>query len=278
MGVKGLYSYLRPYRNSPQLEETFCIGIDVLSVLYKFRGDLENLESLFQAFLSKGFTFAAVFDGKAPETKQEEVSERRKKREDAQKQADELKLYLASDDSSTLDEKAKGLLEKKIKQIEMGEAWFVSRNLLKMFTELLQKLTIPIYKAKEEADDVLIQLYNEKKIQAILSTDMDFLVMGVERIWIPCSITLQSDKPDMLEEIILSEVLKSEDVTLQQLQDIAILCRDSIHTQRAFSWIRHYGSLENLTGRNRLVSYTKEQIGDLRKKFHVEIPLEELLD
>jgi 5'-3' exonuclease len=275
MGVKGLYSYLRPYRKFPQLEETFCIGIDVLSLLYKFRGDLVQIEALIQTFYSKGFTFTAVFDGKAPDTKQEEVSERRKKRDDAQKQADELKLYLQSDGSSHLDEKAKGLLEKKIKQIEMGEAWFVSRSLLKSFTELLQKLSVPIYKAKEEADDVLITLYKDGIIQAILSTDMDFLVMGVERVWIPSN---GSGQTTTLEELILSEVLKTEDITLDQLQDIAILCRDSIVTHRAFSWIRHYGSLENLIERNRLISYTTIQLDGLRKKFHIDIPLKELLD
>ncbi len=269
MGVKGLYSYLRPYRKSPQCEETFCIGIDVLSVLYKFRGNLEQIETLFDFYVSKGFTFIAVFDGKSPEAKQEEVSERRKKREEAQKQADELKLYLSSEGSTVLDEKARGLLEKKIKQIEMGEAWFVSKVLLKKFSELLQKKGIQIYKAKEEADDVLIQLVKEGNIRAVLSTDMDFLVLGAERIWIP---------GDMIEEIILSEVLTAEEVTLQQLQDIAILCRDSTPTQRAFSWIRHYGTLETLSERHRLVSYSKEQLDTLRKSFTVSKSLEELIE
>jgi 5'-3' exonuclease len=269
MGVKGLYSYLRPYRNSPQLEETFCIGIDVLSVLYKFRGDLEKITIFLDTFLSQGFTFTAVFDGKSPEAKQEEVSERRKKREEAQKQVEELKNYLSSQDSTSLDEKARSLLEKKVKQIEMGEAWFVSRTLLKQFTELLQQKQIIILKAKEEADDVLIQLYNEKKIRAILSTDMDFLVMGVERIWIP---------GESLEEVILSEVLQQEDITLRQLQDIAILCRDSIPTQRAFSWIRHYGSLEVLQERNRGITYTKEELTKLRSSFLIEKSLSELIE
>jgi 5'-3' exonuclease len=269
MGVKGLYSYLRPYRKSPQCEETFCIGIDVLSLLYKFRGNLQQIEQLLDIYLGKGFTFVAVFDGKSPEAKQEEVSERRKKREEAQKQADELKLYLSSEDSTCLDEKARGLLEKKIKQIEMGEAWYVSKMLLKQFTEFLQKKQIKVYKAREEADDVLIELFKEKKIRAILSTDMDFLVMGVERIWIPA---------DTVEEIILSEVMTSEDVTLQQLQDIAILCRDSISTQRAFSWIRHYGSLDVLVERHRLVSYTKEQLEIFRKSFQLSKSLSELIE
>jgi 5'-3' exonuclease len=269
MGVKGLYSYLRPYRKSPQCEETFCIGIDVLSLLYKFRGNLEQIETLFDLYISKGFTFVAVFDGKSPEAKQEEVSERRKKREEAQKQADELKLYLSSDSSGVLDEKARGLLEKKIKQIEMGEAWFVSKVLLKRFTELLQKKEIQIFKAKEEADDVLIHLMKEGKIRAVLSTDMDFLVLGADRIWIP---------GDTLEEIILSEVLDAEEITFQQLQDIAILCRDSTPTQRAFSWIRHYGTLENLVERNRLVSYSKDQLETLRKSFVISKNLEELIE
>ena len=271
MGVKGLYSYLRPYRKSPQFEETFCIGIDVLSLLYKYRGDLIKIESFFNEYLQRGFTFVAVFDGKSPEAKQEEVSERRRKREEAQKQMAELKKYLSSQDSSVLDEKARGLLEKKVADLEIGEAWFVSRVLLQSFKELLQRKEIEIYKAKEEADDVLISLYNTRKIRCILSTDMDFLVMGIEHLWVP---------GDILEEIKLVDVLANECVTITQLQDIAILCRDNIPTSRAFSWVRFYGAIEGLQQRNigMLVKYSKEQLESLRSSFVIKKSLEELVD
>jgi 5'-3' exonuclease len=271
MGVKGLYSYLRPYRKSPHLEETFCIGIDVLSLLYKFRGNLEKIESLLNQYMEKGFTFVAVFDGKSPEAKQEEVNERRKKREDAQKQMGELKKYLTSQDSSHLDEKARGLLEKKVHELEMGEAWYVTRTLLQNFKELLRRKDIQIYKAKEEADDILMSLFTNGKIRCVLSTDMDFLVMGVERLWIPA---------ETMEEIQLQEVLSSEDVTIKQLQEIAILCRDNTPTGKAFSWMRYYGSIEPLQTRNPslLIQYTKEQLECLRSSFTISKSLEDLLD
>ncbi len=271
MGVKGLYSYLRPYRKSPHLEETFCIGIDVLSLLYKFRGNLEKIEALLNQYMEKGFTFVAVFDGKSPEAKQEEVNERRRKREDAQKQMTELKKYLVSNDSAHLDEKARGLLEKKVQELEMGEAWYVTKTLLQAFKELLRRKTIDIYKAREEADDVLMTLFRIKKIRCVLSTDLDFLVMGVERLWIPA---------DTMEEIQLEEVLQSEDVTIKQLQDIAILCRDNIPTGKAFSWMRYYRSIEPLQQRNSslLIQYTKEQLEILRASFTNSKSLEDLLD
>ncbi len=271
MGVKGLYSYLRPYRKSPQFEETFCIGIDVLSLLYKYRGDLVKIESFLNSYLQRGFSFVAVFDGKSPEAKQEEVSERRKKRDEAQKQMVEIKKYLESNDSSHLDEKARGLLQKKVSELEFGDAWFVSRALLQNFKELLQKKEIEIYKAKEEADDVLMALYNSGKIRCILSTDMDFLVMGIEHLWIP---------GDMLEEIKLVDVMMNECVTIAQLQDIAILCRDNIPTSRAFSWIRFYGTIETVQQRitSLLVKYSKEQLTMLRNSFTITKNLEELVD
>ncbi len=271
MGVKGLYSYLRPYRKSPQFEETFCIGIDVLSLLYKYRGDLVKIESFLNSYLQRGFSFVAVFDGKSPESKQEEVSERRKKRDEAQKQMVEIKKYLESNDSSHLDEKARGLLQKKVSELEFGDAWFVSRALLQNFKELLQKKEIEVYKAKEEADDVLMALYNSGKIRCILSTDMDFLVMGIEHLWIP---------GDMLEEIKMVDVLMNECVTIVQLQDIAILCRDNIPTSRAFSWIRFYGTIETVQQRitSLLVKYSKEQLTMLRSSFTITKSLEELVD
>lgn len=271
MGVKGLYSYLRPYRKSPHFEETFCIGIDVLSLLYKYRGDLVKIESFLNSYLQRGFSFVAVFDGKSPESKQEEVSERRKKRDEAQKQMVEIKKYLESNDSSHLDEKARGLLQKKVSELEFGDAWFVSRALLQNFKELLQKKEIEVYKAKEEADDVLMALYNSGKIRCILSTDMDFLVMGIEHLWIP---------GDMLEEIKLVDVMMNECVTIVQLQDIAILCRDNIPTSRAFSWIRFYGTIEIVQQRitSLLVKYSKEQLTMLRSSFTITKSLEELVD
>lgn len=257
MGVKGLYSYLRPYRRTPCHIGACAVGIDGLSVLYKYRGKLEEIFSVIRFLQEKGYTFQVVFDGKAPESKRVEVDERKKKREDAARQAKELRAYLESDASETLDEKGRGLLEKQIEQIESGDAWHSTRELRKEFQAGLTELGVAYRKAEGEADDLLIELYRKKEISIVLSADMDFLVAGVDRVWVPGK---------ELEELCLSEILRNEEISLTQLQDVAILSTvGSMYTQKAFSWIRHYGSVERVCVRHAL-PLNSEQISSLRER------------
>lgn len=257
MGVKGLYSYLRPYRRTLSDINPCTVGIDALSVLYKHRGKLEEIFRLIGSLQEKGYTFQVVFDGKAPESKRVEVDERRKKREDASRQAKELRAYLKSDASQSLDEKGRGLLEKQIDQIEQGDAWHSTRELRKEFQAGLTELGIAYHRAEGEADDLLIELYRKKEIGVVMSADMDFLVAGVDRVWVPGK---------EVEELCLSDILRDEEITLTQLQDVAILSTiGSMYTQKAFSWIRHYGSIERIRVRHAL-PFSVEQIASLRER------------
>ena len=205
MGVKGLYSYLKPHRRTPSHINACAVGIDALSVLYKYRGKLEEIFTLIRSLQEKGYTFQVVFDGKAPESKRVEVDERRKKREEASRQAKELRAYLESDASQSLDEKGRSLLEKQIEQIESGDAWHSTRELRKEFQRRLTELGITYHRAEGEADDLLIELYKKKEIGVVLSADMDFLVAGVDRVWVPGK---------EVEELCLSEILRDEEISL----------------------------------------------------------------
>jgi len=258
MGVKGLYSYLRPYRRTPQFLNPCTVGIDALSILYKYRGKLEEIFSVIRFLQEKGYSIHIVFDGKAPESKREIIDERRKKRENASRQAKELRSYLESDASTSLDEKGRGLLEKQIDQIEQGDAWYTTRELLKEFKDKLNEEGILYHKAEGEADDLLIELYKKNEIGIVLSADMDFLVSGIECLWIPGR---------EIEELCLSEILKEEEISLTQLQDVAILSTiSSMYTQKAFSWIRHYGTIERIRVRHAL-PFSEEQVASLRERF-----------
>jgi 5'-3' exonuclease len=91
-----------------------------------------------------------------------------------------------------------------------------------------------------------MSLWSDGKLGGIISTDMDFLVAGVERLWIP--------GPAGCEEIRLSEVLEKEELSMSSFMDAAILCGVSsgyvfmnMYPQKAFTFMRHYGSLESLS-------------------------------
>lgn len=250
MGVKGLYSYLRAYRHTIEIPaEPAQIGIDGMSMLYKFRGNAEAILKALEPFTSRGYKCLFVFDGKPPETKMEEVEARKGKRTAAMEHVTALKEFLESPDSQeVLDERGRAYLERKIKGIQVGEAWHVSREVRRACKHKLWDAGISSIKATGEADDLLLSLWREKKIQYIVSTDMDFLVAGIPQIWIP--------SPHGWEEITLVDVLIGEDVNFKGFQDAAILCgMDSgasiarIQPPRAFAFMRHYGCLEALESR-----------------------------
>jgi flap endonuclease-1 len=252
MGVKGLYSYLRAYRHPIEKEALTtpaCIGVDGLSMLYKFRGNVDEILKALEPFRSKGYKCIFVFDGKPPDTKIDEVEARKGKRTAALEEATILQQFLESPESQeALDDRSRSYLERKIKGIHSGDAWHVSREIRRNCKRVLWEAGIPSIKAVGEADDLLLALWNEKKIHYVVSSDMDFLVAGIPNIWIP--------SPRYWEEITLEDVLVGEDVNFKGFQDAAILCgMDSgdssarIQPQRAFAYMRHYGSLDILEKR-----------------------------
>ncbi len=282
MGVKGLYSYLRSYRHPIDLgAEPKAIGVDGLSILYKFRGDSAAIVKALEPFTTQGYKFLFVFDGKPPETKMEEVEARKEKRAAALLHATALKQFLDSEDSrDVLDARSRAQLERKIQGIHTGEAWHVSRDNRRACKHSLWTAGIPCIKAKGEADDLLFALWRESKIQAIVSTDMDFLVAGVSQVWIP-------SPHGPWEEILLEDVLRGEDVTFKGFQDAAILCgmdtgsaQVRLQPQRAFSFMRHYGSLEILEARQpQLWDFEgcREYVASLRCRFTQATPSTELV-
>lgn len=279
MGVKGLYSYLRPHRKplDPTTIPKGLIGVDALSVLYKFRGNTDAILAFLEPFKAASATFLFVFDGKAPETKREEVDDRRTKRNGAREEAIVLKAYL--DDSETvLEERDRKIIERKISVLEHG-AWSMTREARHAFQDVLRHNNMQFVKAKGEADDVLMSLWYDHKLVGIISADMDFLVAGVERLWIPCV-------SKGAEEVRLSAVLEKEDIPMSSFIDAAILCGVStgytfvnMYPQKAFTFMRHYGSLEVLARRqpSLFADVSEEMIRNVRSRFLLYVKAAELV-
>lgn len=262
MGVKGLYSYLRDYRkpvdkNSLQNIET--IGVDGLSILYKYRGDSQRIVKFLNPFLKNQIKIIFVFDGKAPEEKREEVETRRERRLEANVQASSIREFL---EKETHDEKTRALLEKKIRELEFGPGWYVTREIRHQCQEVLGKIGVECIKAKGEADDLLIHMWKENTIQSIVSCDMDFLVAGVSKLFIP-------ENSCRAEHIDVEEMLRLEEITFRQFQEAAVLCMNQINSHKAFTWIRYYKSIENLKKKHpELCTLEKEYIERMIEKFN----------
>jgi 5'-3' exonuclease len=249
MGVKGLYTYLKPYRKeigNPMKGPALRIGFDAMSMLYNYKSNYEDMYPLLKEFKAAGHRLLFVFDGKPPTEKEAEVKERRDARESACTQASNLKEYLTD---ATLSPTERKVLEYSLARLEF-KGWHMTRDIRQTFQRALWDMEIPYVKALGEADDVLADMAVAGKLDVVVSTDMDFLLSGVSRLWIPLR-----NRYDGFEEILLKNVLAGEQLTLEGLRDVGILCGVeslrglvSIASHMAFSWVRYYTSIEGILG------------------------------
>ena len=220
------------------------IGFDAMSMLYKYKGQYKEMYPLLEILKSQGHRLLFVFDGKSPVEKEDEVRERREARQGAVTQAAMIKEHLAGGGSTT--EKERQILEYSVARLEF-QGWHMSREIRQDFQKTLWDMEIPYVKGIGEADDVLVDLAGAGKLDVVVSTDMDFLLSGVvHRLWIPFR-----KIADGFEEVILWNVLDGESLSPAALCDAGILCgveplrgEVSFPVNTAFSWLRHYQSLE----------------------------------
>ena len=247
MGVKGLYSYLKHYRNyiDPRTQAPKRIGIDAMSLLYRFKGDTKEIFELLGALRNVGHKLFFVFDGKPPVEKEREVQNRKDQKTAAGAKADSIKSFLGSDAAKEVDNATRDLLEYSLERCT-HQSWHMTRETRRAFQEELWKESIPYVKSVSEADDVLVDLSHAGKIDVVLTTDMDYILGGVKTLWIPT-------KKDtfFFEEICLADVLSGETLTQEALVDAGLLCgteeragAKGIPCDKAFTFMRYYGSLE----------------------------------
>jgi len=249
MGVKGLYTYLKAYRKNMYVdmivkEAPLRIGFDAMSMLYKYKSSFEDMYPMLRELKASGHILFFVFDGKPPVEKEAEVKDRREARESATNQATTLKKHL---DTTVIQPTERKILEYSLARLEF-QGWHMTRDIRHTFQRALWDMEIPYVKGVGEADDVLTDMIGAGKLDVIVSTDMDFLLYGCPRLWIPFR-----NHSNGFEEVLLPEVLEGEGLTLDGLRDVGILCgvellrgKVNINSHMAFSWIRYYKSIEAL--------------------------------
>jgi 5'-3' exonuclease len=275
MGVKGLYSCLKSYSRPVNYkdEAPARLGLDAYPFLYKFKHDLDACLQLFLQLQAAGHTCTIYVDGNPPKEKMEELANRRQQKEQALKQAEALKTFLLDKEkSSELDEQARRLLEKQIAAYEV-ESYSIKKETRELFVKRVkEETTIPLILCEGESDEELIQAALKGEIDVVIGNDMDFFVGGVERLW-----ALGKTQSDPLFlEFERTRITKQFGLHSKSWIDIAILAgyektpqlkRTSV--QQAITWIRYYGSLENLLSRRTelLQGASKEDFLEARRFF-----------
>jgi len=253
MGIKGLYSCLKPYALPVSLEQEkpLVIGLDAYPFLYKYREDIDSCIAVLNQFQAAGHTLILYLDGVPPKEKEAELLSRKIQKEAAYKQAKALKTFLKDDKSKELTEDARKVIAKQIASYEY-ESWFLRKEIRELFASRVSEQGIEVIQCKGESDTDLIQGSLNKKLECVIANDMDLFVGGVERLWI-----LGKTQADpLLQEFRRSYISYEVGLSEKAWTDVAILAgyekcpqlrRCSAH--QAIIWLRYYGSMEALFSR-----------------------------
>lgn len=265
MGVKGLYSCLKPYSYPVRFQDVSPqrIALDAYPFLYKYKQDISSCIELFQSIVAAGHQCVLYVDGNPPKEKLEELASRKQQREEAYRKAKALKEVLENEETcSQLDESAKRVLEKQI-QMYLVESYSIKKEIRDEFLRRVKEETpISIVMCEGEADNRLIEAALKGTVDIVVANDMDLFVGGVERLWILGK--TQSDP--LFLEFRRSVISKKLGIHSNFWSDVALLAgyektpqlkRCSV--QQAIIWIRYYGCLENLLAR-RLELLQGEQV------------------
>ena len=275
MGVKGLYSCLKPHSRVVNYtkEPPMRLGLDAYPFLYKFKYDMDSCIQLLQELGAAGHTCTLYMDGNPPKEKMEELANRRQQKEKAFKEAEALKAFLNdTEKSSALDENARKILEKQIQAYEV-ESYSIKKETREEFMQRVKEETkIPLILCEGESDIDLTQASLKGEVDVVVGNDMDFFVGGVERLWV----LGKTNVDPLFLEFNHTVLTKHFGLYSKSWIDIALLAgyektaslkRTSV--QQAITWIRYYGSLETFFARRPelLLGATIEDYQNARKFF-----------
>uniref|UniRef100_A0A6C0D795 XPG N-terminal domain-containing protein n=1 Tax=viral metagenome TaxID=1070528 RepID=A0A6C0D795_9ZZZZ len=259
MGVRGLYHYCKEFLKPPDFKN-HKIGIDVSSLLYRFHGDFETIYQFLKPMLQNKLIF--IFDGKAPEYKDKELEIRRTAKVLSDIRIKTLKESL----NNSLNAETYKLISFRISQLEK-ENWYLTYETKQNFKMFLKSKNLIYVKSLVEADTLLIDLYFNGIIDAVLSNDMDYLVAGVQTLYVPVK--------GILKEISLQQILDHEEINIEQFREASILMGiDNIRIfvvddfSIAASFIRHYGCIQIMKEKQNHLFSDIIDISEIKKRFY----------
>lgn len=259
MGVRGLYHYCKVFLKPPDIKN-YRIGIDVSSLLYRFHGNFNDIYKFLTPILNNKLIF--VFDGKSPEYKTQEILIRKQAKEISTNRLELLKKTY----NETENKETKELILKRINELEK-ENWYLTYETVQDFKKYLYSKGLKYIKSISEADNLLIDLYYHGVIDAVLSNDMDYLVAGINIMYIPVK--------GNLKEINLKEILEFEELNIEQFREVSILM--GIDNNRIFvcddfsiaaSFIRHYGSINMMKEKQENLFSNTIDISNIKQRYY----------
>lgn len=248
MGVKGLYSLVKPFGNHVDIRtlKNKRIGIDISYFMYRWGTDdiIRYLEFI-KLLWSNDNKVLLVFDGKPGQYKIQEVERRKAVAESAGKYATSLQESLKNNEF-TCEQKI--TIESAI-NINIRKSTRPTKEKRQLLKRVFYEQLIPMLKSTEEADELLVALNKEGDIDIVISGDTDLLRLGAKCLWVP-----KDDNGYEYTELDYNTVLRNLNLTEDQFQDMCILSggvpqiqmNTRLDIRKAWSYIRLYGSLDKV--------------------------------
>jgi len=248
MGVRGLMSYCSPLKtHTPRPPRPSRIGIDAFCILYLFRDNTAALEAYLRGLLAQGHTLTIVVDSRASKEKHETVLSRRAVRSAAAQGAEALSEFIASPEFDEMSEVEQEAVNRKL-HFHQRDAWHVKGVHIRTFASLAELLGLTWVMAEGEADEKLAELSQSGAIQIVISSDSDLLILGVETLWIPSANGTHSQISGL-------DFRRFIGLAGDRVYELAFLAGCDVHPRSiapvavAISWLRSYGSLEEIHAR-----------------------------
>jgi 5'-3' exonuclease len=245
----------------------------MFSLVYTHRESLDDLLNKLKGWSDYGHKITCVWDGTAPQEKQQIIEERRTNRNTAKEKKGELEEYL-KEYGSELEAQDLTKIQTVIDSLSW-KSWHLTGTLKKEIQATLGPDIAHVF-AAGEADDVLIEMIFEKKVDVVLTLDSDIFAMGAPRIW-----RLMHQKGKwLIEDISVEQICNEWGITLSILQDASCLAgwdrchpkgppkgQEFVPFSKALSLVKFYGKLNVVIDKNpeMAVSQGQEALASLKQ-------------
>lgn len=214
------------------------VGLDIFWFLHQSKGNQAVLEELLQPYLANAREVHAVLDGSPSVSRQQELAERREKREEQQSTIHVVEQII-SEPYPALEEPQQRILQRYLQQLKR-QVWAPSPEYVRQVSEWLREKGATIHVAEEEADTRLVELERTGQIEIIVSNDSDLLTWGARSLLRPYG--------DRGKWLCRDHLLREMDVNLTQWMNFMYLCRYKKDPDLllAYSLVRVYSNMDQI--------------------------------
>lgn len=240
MGVKGLFHFLKRFEKNvyiPQFINGKTVGIDIFWFLHQSKGDMFSFQNYLLPIVKHAEKVYCVFDGAAPEYKKELLQEQNKKRNELLDSIQQIEKFIKYP-FNRLSGEDRRCINEYLNQLKR-QVWQPHPEFIYSVKSWLSSKGCEIYQAPHEADNILIELEKNGKVDTIISNDSDLLILG-------SSIVLRLLSPlrgAVFDREYICDILG---FTAQQWNDFMYLCQNMKEKDivLAYSLISVYKDLE----------------------------------